>query len=556
MMFHEFFERLAPDGSVKITETLSQVKLDWTVAGDPKHVLAETIEQLRTVSSRDRYELLVDRGETPLSILLENLEEQGRLQTYLENTDDSDETHFVLTINKRVVHNKISVYFLDKLATSFKATPFADLLKSFAALFADRLEFEVFGNLTPFSTSSIAFSKAGSTATIPTIGTRLDRLEAFTNNTNALGLPPRFLPSDFFLVSRSELDSFNKFFDNASAILSLAFLSNSSELREPDSFSYRIYGYKAVICSDVKLEDVGKFAKILHEIYSWSYEGGSAADKLGLVRNVLSIHLNDAGEPQFDSFVWEAIRSNYQIYLKGNIQSYLEVKNKISDLLFESVTRTSKLADEILDSLKNSIFIIATFLLTVVVINGLKDSNFEAIFSTPYLLIVSFLGICSLLWMRSMRKDTVERYHSAADAMEEVLHTNYDKFLMHAEIEGSLRPTLNRNEKNLKAQIAKYCRWWLVMLTLFFALFAIGNLWFVQVAPAMKKNKATIHQPEGTAAPAAPNRTNVEKSSSTASQATQQDVQNRSIPSAPNTAIRKPYVPASGTVSQPLATPN
>jgi len=80
-----------------------------------------------------------------------------------------------------------------------------------------------------------------------------------------------------------------------------------------------------------------------------------------------------------------------------------------------------------------------------------------------------------------IREDTLFRHQGATDGMKEVLHTNYDKFLMPSEIDASLQPTLMRNKAHLDAQIKKYCRWWGIMTGLFLFLFIFGNIYFVQV---------------------------------------------------------------------------
>ena len=79
----------------------------------------------------------------------------------------------------------------------------------------------------------------------------------------------------------------------------------------------------------MKHYDLGVDSELLYKLMSWSFEGGSCADKIGLLRNILSIHLDGSGNIKFDNEVWDTVRSNYQIYLKGNIQDYLDVKNKI-----------------------------------------------------------------------------------------------------------------------------------------------------------------------------------------------------------------------------------
>lgn len=491
-MFRDFFDNFSAEYSTRITETLTFVTVRWAIAGESNLQVQAAIDNLQLIASRDTYELIIEAGESQLSINNEEEFDKASIQIFLSDTSDTEERIFNLKIKKVVSEKKISIYFTGHFVAYLASGPLTNVLETFADIFEDSLHFQVFEQITPFNTSSISFSNDENPAALTKLGSREEKLDALRDNANVAGLPTQMLPSDFFLIKKSDLSEFNDFFDGTSAIFSLAYLANSSELREDNKFSYKIYGYKAVICNNVSLSEVAPFAKNLAQIYSWAYEGGSIVDKLGLVRNVLSIHLNEAGALKIDNFVWEAIRSNYQIYLKGNIQSYLEVKNKLSELLFDSVARTSKLTDDVLDSLKNNIFVIVTFLVTVVVINGLKDSSFTSIFSTPYLLIAFFLAACSWFWMRMIREDTLFRHQGATDGMKEVLHSNYDKFLMPSEIDASLQPTLMRNKAHLDVQIKKYCRWWGIMTGLFLLLFVLGNIYFVQI----EKTNTEVKEPK------------------------------------------------------------
>src|SRR5690606_16496348 len=149
--------------------------------------------------------------------------------------------------------------------------------------------------------------------------------------------------------------------------------------------------------------------------------------------------------------VWSAIQSNYQIYLKGNIQSYLEVKNKIGELILESSARAYSMVDELLDSLKNNAFILLSFILTVVVVNGLKDSGESVVFSDPYLLIVILLSVVSAFWLLMTKSEVLKRYENAASNLSDILKANYAKILMSEEIDSLVNPIISKNRAYLHA---------------------------------------------------------------------------------------------------------
>uniref|UniRef100_UPI000D46ECA8 hypothetical protein n=1 Tax=Aeromonas sp. HMWF015 TaxID=2056851 RepID=UPI000D46ECA8 len=217
---------------------------------------------------------------------------------------------------------------------------------------------------------------------------------------------------------------------------------------------------------------------ILYKIYDWSYEGGNCSDKIGLVRNVLSIHLDDNNKIKIDNEAWQAIQSNYQIYLKENIQSYLEIKNKIGEFVIESSSRTYTMANEILSSFKNSIFVFITFILTVVVVNGLKDTGEKSIFSDAYFAIVIILCIVSLIWREMTKRAVLKQFESASSTVKEILQLNYSKVLMQDEINQCIDPVVSTNRTYLEEQVKQYSEWWLGIILIFGLTYGAANIYF------------------------------------------------------------------------------
>lgn len=478
---------------LEFSETPVIAKVQWEVSSSVQTAVQDALGLLDSISPRDEYELLLDAGEERMSVTRLHPSSNLELSRVSSAASLIDAISVSLIIRKKVVDHRESIYFFDRLGEYFDKTPLLDAIGVLAEHLQEWLQFEVFEPVQSFGTTCIGFSSAGTITTVMPDVSKAKKLEEIRNNSSATGIPSGVLPSDFFLLSRSSIATYNRFFDEASAVLSLAFIANTSELSKPNLLSYKLYGYKAVMSANVPASGLVGALKQLYEIFAWSYEGGSAADKLGLVRNVVSLHLDASGQPQFDDFVIDAIHSNYQIYLKGNIQTYLEVKNKLADLLLESVERTSRLADDVFESFKNNVFVIATFLLTVVVINGLKDTSVATIFSGPYFFLVCFLAVCSGLWLSLIRGDVFSRYQDSKDAMEGVLRTNYEKFLLKAEVDASLQPTLTRNTTNLEARIRKYSVWWVTMLVFFVGFFAAGYFLYARESGSEGKVAPSSH---------------------------------------------------------------
>jgi len=446
------------------------------------------IEFVSNIPTRDFFELFFCISGDRCS--LDRSEESLRqVRQFLSEFADEGELEIKLHVRKNVVDGVVSVYSLEKFASYVANCELKSFLSNISSIFSGWLCFEVFNEIKDFGSETIVFRPHDSSCDLrlDAVGVADDnrkaRLDLFKDNclaANYLSVANGLLPSDFRLKSDGPSDVINDIFKAACATLSLMFLANSSEYGAKNSFSFKFYGYKAVIGEgsvfDCHLNDCG----VLNDIYCWVYAGGNSSDKLGLVRNLISVHLDAGGRPRFDKQLSDAIWSNYQIYLKGNIQSYLEVKNKIGELLVDFIGRVSEIADDLLDSLKSNVAIVVTFLLTVVVVNGLKDNGEAVIFSNIYLGVVVIITVVSALWLYFLKGNIIERFNSAADSIKQTILANYGQVLLPEEISGSIDPSVEANRGSLLKEVSSYSRLWKIILIVFLVLYVIGNFIFVE----------------------------------------------------------------------------
>jgi hypothetical protein len=189
-----------------------------------------------------------------------------------------------------------------------------------------------------------------------------------------------------------------------------------------------------------------------------------------------SIHRN--GNVIFDKQAYSAVHSNYLIYLKGNVDSYLEIKNKINDVILDSTNKTYTIVDDLLSSFKNNIFIIITFLLTVLLVNGLKDNGAKEIFSKEYLSVVIIVAIISYAWAIFMEKDITERFDESSSTVKELLINNYSSIIMVSEIEDTIDPIIIKNKAYLNRQKKKYMKYWVYTILSFVLIYWTSYSYF------------------------------------------------------------------------------
>ncbi len=495
-MLFEYFNCKGLISTSEIRETFDSLRISTKLIEPMNDFIPKLFDELKTLSNRDSFELFFDVCGNHITIYDCSPDSFRKIQEHILDNNDEVEYEIELNIRKNQIESTLSLYFLDKFSEYLETESLINIIRTISEIFSDNLKFEVFSTISQFGSDSIKFFQARESLQSNEIFAefnRIDKLELFSENSSVYNLNLKLLPSDFNLLNISSSTKLNNFFNKACAVLSIIFISNSSEFKNIDSFSYKISGYKTVICNGVTVTSLAEKYKLLFKIYAWAYEGGNSSDKIGLVRNVLSIHLDNNGNIKFDREVWGAIQSNYQIYLKGNIQSYLEVKNKIGEFIIESTSKTYAMADELLDSLKNNILIILTFLLSIVVVDGFKDNGQISVFSNRYLAVVIFLTIISGLWLLMTKSGLVKRFDSASSTIKEILKLNYNKVLMESEIDECVDPVIIKNRAYLETQIKRYSYWWMAILVMFVLLFVVANRYFLSTAS--ENDNKTMQQP-------------------------------------------------------------
>ncbi len=465
-----------------IEETFDSVRVKLKPDEPMASFVPKLFDEIKSISSRDHFELFFDVSGNHVKITDCSSFSYGIIEDHIGECNDEDEYELDLIIKKSQENNTLSIYFLNSFAEYIDQESSVNLIRSVSNYFHEYLNFEVFSTVGYFGSNTIVFFEASNSkeriANNVSVS-REDKLNLLFENSSVTNLSLKLIPSDFYLLNDADNEKINIFFRKLCSALSLIFISNSSEFMSDGKLSYKITGYKSIANDGIELRELLGIHKLLFRIYSWAFEGGNSSDKIGLVRNVLSIHLDETGCIKFDQDVWEAIQSNYQIYLKGNVQAYLEIKNKIGEFIIESTAKTYAMADELLDSLKNYIFILLTFILTVVVVNGLKDNGEVSVFSNVYLAIVLILSLVSAIWLWMTKQEIINRFDSATKTVKRILLLNYNKVLMESEINECVDPVIKENREYLNTQLKRYSKWWVILLVVFVLSFISANRYFL-----------------------------------------------------------------------------
>jgi len=475
-MLYDFF-KLHNFSDVVITETIDNVHIKVEKDDLCEQYVLNLYDLVNKISDRDSFEFSLEiNGNSIRNVKYLKNDIKAHITEHKE--DEEDHYELELKITKTLKNSIISIYFLDYFINFCEDSDIFDFISLISVKIDNYMQFEVFQEIKQFRTESILFAatKDLNSTNIHKVN-RDNKLKLFKENSHIQNINIELLPSDFFLIKKSENSKLNDLFNKITSLLSLAFIVNTFNVKSGD-ISFKINGYKTIVENNLDIDELVKKNELLYKIFSWAYEGGNSSDKVGLVRNVLSLHIDSNGHIIFDDEVWDAIESNYKIYLNGNIQSYLEVKNKIGEFIVELSSKTYKMADEILDTFKNNILVLLTFLLTVVLVNGFKNNGVDNIFSNTYLYIVLLLSVITSIWFVAIKKELLTRFDSSTGNVKKILILNYKKVIMEAEINDTIQPIIDDNKIYLKNQIKRYQYWWYGIITVFLLLFIIGNYIF------------------------------------------------------------------------------
>lgn len=120
-----------------------------------------------------------------------------------------------------------------------------------------------------------------------------------------------------------------------------------------------------------------------------------------------------------------------------------------------------------------------TFLLSVVVVNGFKDSGIKVVFSLEYITIAFGLWLTLTLWIIGAMLGSLRRLNQASVMIEAILKDAYGRIILSEEINSSLRPIFNQNRSYLVKQCWRYGVYWMLVSAVLFALFIVGHKNFI-----------------------------------------------------------------------------
>lgn len=260
---------------------------------------------------------------------------------------------------------------------------------------------------------------------------------------SALNITPYY----FLLIRKSEYDVVNILFDKLLGILSVVFLSNYSELVEENKFSIHISGYKLINKPIDYTSDI-TYSNVFFRIFEWVYDDKKVCDKIELARNIITIDYHNGFEDINDNTV-ASIRSNYSIYLKGNVEKYIDLKAKITDNIINLSMKSKEAITTFSTNFRNAFVGNVSFVFAVLIINIANNGNIqtdESIFNRDLTILYTMVMSISFIHLIASRISTykdLSHYDSTFNELKE----SYSDLMVKEDLDSTFNNKILLNDK-------------------------------------------------------------------------------------------------------------
>ena len=393
------FSKVFQVDTLNVVERLSTVEASFSIVFQ-NLPSAEAIRSLcNCAPTRDSLKLILKNDSDDI-VSITNLQTyEPDFTNLIYGMSPNDNIYINLQIDKNVNDGKFSIYDFTSFSEDLLHRSALEILRWFSVLMCRErmLKFEVFDYDISFSTRTIAFESSESAIFTPKID-RSQRLRACRDTAYFYNMDTlEVLPDDFIIegVMRAG-DCLRPLFSKLATILSLVYVANSSSINDK-TLSIQINGHR-IANYELPLDSIRENEK-WQNIYTWIYTDGNPTDKALISHNVISLHCKFVALLEFDSAVFEAIKTNYNLYLRNNVQQYLDMKRDIAKFIQNVVARVGDYAVAILEKFKGNLIAIFGFLFTVVLTKIGGAQKWDEIFTRHTIYLIEIFVLGSLVYM-------------------------------------------------------------------------------------------------------------------------------------------------------------
>ncbi|MBZ4191721.1 hypothetical protein [Niabella beijingensis] len=433
---------------------------------------AELQTYFNFLSDRDNLHLSIVFGNADAIVFQSERADFDTLCKSLEDEslylEDGESITIDIIINKLVRDTVCSIYDIDTFVKTIGQVDANQFFSIFSRLLtSDRcVNFKVFNLDFTFYSSSISFSSLESDFKLLGHTRRDEQFEAFVAHCHFTNIENfRLLPSDFKLLDPSKVRrDLNEIFERYLNLLSIISLFDITSVKG-DVVEFKINGYKSIKGIAKISELVGNGYAEYHEIFEWVYTGGNLSDKIGLARNIISLHFIENGKLKLQGHPFQSVKSSYKVYERQNIKQYIEIRNKIADQLIDFNNRANKVIETFASGFQKSALALVTFYFSAIAIKVLGSGNFVNVFTFDMtILSVSFLAGSFIYFL--VARWEVKEQRKRFIASYENLKVRYTDLLEKEDIQRILinDKDFNGDVKFINDKLKNYTKLWLSFL--------------------------------------------------------------------------------------------
>jgi hypothetical protein len=414
-------------------ETFREAEWQFALSPWQKPQMAVLRDSLVKIPARDtvRVSATLDGGNAillPASAETDVLEFIEELTTYHDLEGGQNTVEITVQISKCIERNEVSLYSFMHLEGSLSRLNAKQLFAAFEPLCADQTHRCAIlqPDVAEFETETIVFCREPRPA-IPTNRAKL--ISVRKDSCHFEGSQRDVLPEDFRFKRPSSSTRFNELCDRLCLCATLAFLSDVSSLADDGTFTFKVNGYRAVTGEFGTQKVSAALVAELFKIHQWAYSEGNTADKLGLARNIISLHWKGDAAVDPDEGIYESILSGYAIYLKEHVDQYISLKKSLCDYLSEFSQKSAKLAESVGEKLEKNLVGFVGFFISTILLKAVTAADLGGLFPKPLqiiawgLIAASFVhGVLSLWFAIRERKRIIGDFNLLRLRYSDLLH--------------------------------------------------------------------------------------------------------------------------------------
>ena len=451
--------------NIDITERLNTVEASFTIDFQAFPSIASIQLLCTLVPIRDTLTLTFKNDSEDIVCITNRQIETPDFSTLISNLEPQDIIDVKVQIDKCVSDGKFSIYDFSKFTYDLLQRPILDVLYWFSERLHEQmsLKFEVFDYDISFSTRTMVFESSENATFKPRVNRR-QRLSSCKDTACFYNMNTfEVIPDDFIIegVMRSG-DCLKPLFGKMATILSLAYVATSASINDR-VISVQISGQR-IVNYELPVREIQEDEK-WQNIYTWIFTDGNPTDKALIAHNVSSLHCKFEALLNLDCTVFEAIKTNYNLYLRNNVNQYLDMKRDIAKFIQNVVAQVGDYAVAVLGKFKANLIAIFGFLFTVVLTKIGGTQKWDEIFTRHTIYLIElFVGgslvylVLSFFEIRFKLKKTKQGYIE--------LKKNYQDVLSNAELKEAFNDDklLHDTEQSAKRGMIGWSIAWGILL--------------------------------------------------------------------------------------------